>query len=111
MRANLSRLVNQRLEVKRLRKYGTYATRSEQLSQCGDEVDEKNKQMAHRRIVARRGNPEESWTNNNSPPTGRLVNTCDYRYLSGVAEWLVVAGSLSSLRAFNFTSGWPTIVQ
>jgi len=58
---NLSRLVNQRLEVKRLRNYGTDAVKSEQPGQGGDEVNKKNDQMAHRRIVARRGNPEESW--------------------------------------------------
>ena len=58
---NLSRLVNHRLEVKRLRNYGTDAVKSEQPGQGGDEVNKKNDQMARRRIVARRGNPEESW--------------------------------------------------
>jgi hypothetical protein len=39
-RANLSRLVNQRLEVKRLRNCGTDAVRSGQKGWGGDEVDD-----------------------------------------------------------------------
>src|SRR6266566_6067797 len=42
-------------EEKRLRKYGTDTARSEQAGQCSDQVDEKNDQIAHRRIVAGRG--------------------------------------------------------
>src|SRR6516164_5091660 len=52
------------LEEERLRNYGTGAARSEQAGQGSDEVDEKNDQIAHHRIVAGRGilrNPEESW--------------------------------------------------
>jgi len=40
---------------------------------------EKNEQIARRRIVAGKGNPEESWRNNNSPATGRLCElTADF---------------------------------
>ena len=42
------------LEEKRLRNDGTGAARSEQASQGSDEVDEKNDQIAHQRIVAGR---------------------------------------------------------
>jgi hypothetical protein len=42
------------LEEKRLRNDGTSAARSEQASQGSDEVDEKNDQIAHHRIVAGR---------------------------------------------------------
>ncbi len=42
-------------EEKRLRKYGTDAARSEQAGQCSDQVDEKNDQIAHRRMRSRTG--------------------------------------------------------
>jgi len=45
-------------EEKRLRNDGTDTARSEQADQGSKEMDEKNHQMAHQRIVA--GNPEES---------------------------------------------------
>jgi hypothetical protein len=40
------------LEEKRLRNYGAGAARSKQAGHGGEEVDEKNDQIAHRRIVA-----------------------------------------------------------
>jgi hypothetical protein len=41
---------------------GTDTARSEQAGEDGNEVDQKNGQMAHRRIVIRMRNPKESWT-------------------------------------------------
>src|SRR6516164_4451468 len=55
------------LEEERLRNYGTGATRSEQAGQGSDEVDEKNDQIAHHRIVAGRGILRNLGRNNNSP--------------------------------------------
>jgi len=43
------------LEEKRFRDYGTDATRTEQPSQDGNQMDEKNGQIAHRRMVAGQG--------------------------------------------------------
>jgi len=43
------------LEEKRFRNQGTDAARSKQPGQGGKEMDEKNQQMAHRRMVARLG--------------------------------------------------------
>ena len=57
------------LEEERLRNYGTGAARSEQAGQGSDEVDEKNDQIAHHRIVAGRGIPRNLGRNNNSPAT------------------------------------------
>jgi hypothetical protein len=57
-------------EKKRLRNDGTDAARTEQPSQDGDEMDEKNTQIAHRRMVAGRGILRNYGRNNNSPPTG-----------------------------------------
>src|SRR6516165_11304710 len=57
------------LEEERLRNYGTGATRSEQAGQGCDEVDEKNDQIAHHRIVAGRGILRNLGRNNNSPAT------------------------------------------
>ena len=45
-------------------------TRGEQPDE-GVEVDEKNDQIAHRRMRSRMGNPKESWANN-SPETPRF---------------------------------------
>ena len=56
-------------EEKRLRNYGADAARSEQPGQGGDEVDEKNDQIAHRRIVAGREILRNYGRNNNSPET------------------------------------------
>jgi hypothetical protein len=58
------------LEEKRLRDYGTDAARTEQPSQDGNEMDEKNGQIAHRRMVARREILRNLGRNNNSPATG-----------------------------------------
>jgi hypothetical protein len=55
------------LEEKRLRNDGAGAARSEQASQGSAEVDEKNDQIAHHRIVAGRGIPTNYGRNNNSP--------------------------------------------
>ena len=60
------------LEEKRLRNYGTDAARPEQPGQGGDEVDEKNDPIAHRRIAPGRGTLSNYGRNNNSP-----VTTCD----------------------------------
>jgi hypothetical protein len=43
------------LEEKGLRNYGTDPTRSEQAGHGGDQVDKKNDQIAHRRMVAGQG--------------------------------------------------------
>src|SRR6516164_9111362 len=58
------------LEEERLRNYGTGAARSEQAGQGSDEVDEKNDQIAHHRIVAGQGILRNLVRNNNSPATG-----------------------------------------
>jgi hypothetical protein len=58
------------LDQKRLRNYGTGAARCEQPGQRGDEVDEKNDQIAHRRIVAGRGTLRDHGRNNSSPAAG-----------------------------------------
>jgi len=68
------------LEEERLRNYGTGATRSEQAGQGSDEVDEKNDQIAHHRIVAGRGILRNLGRNNNSPATGstaRIIHSGD----------------------------------
>jgi hypothetical protein len=57
-------------EEKRLRNDGTDAARTEQPSQDGNEMDEKNGQIAHRRMVAGRGILRNLGRNNNSPATG-----------------------------------------
>jgi len=56
-------------EEKRLRDQGTDATRSEQPGQRGDQVDNKNGQIAHRRIVAGWEILRNLGRNNNSPGT------------------------------------------
>jgi hypothetical protein len=56
-------------EDKRLRNDGTDAARTEQPSQDGNEMDEKNGQLAHRRMVAGRGILRNLGRNNNSPAT------------------------------------------
>src|SRR6266566_4841050 len=60
------------LDDKRLRNYGTDAARTEQASQGSNEVDKKNDQIAHRRIVAGREILRKYGRNNNSPATGEL---------------------------------------
>jgi hypothetical protein len=57
-------------EEKRLRNYGADAARSEQADQGSKEMDEKNHQVAHRSMVARRGILRNYGRNNNSPETG-----------------------------------------
>ena len=59
-------------QEKRLRDQGTDATRSEQPSQRNDQVDNKNGQIAHRRIVAGWEILRNHGRNNNSPGTGVL---------------------------------------
>src|SRR4029077_236969 len=56
-----------RCQEKRLRDQGTDATRSEQPGQRGDQVDNKNGQIAHRRIVAGWEILRNHGRNNNSP--------------------------------------------
>ena len=67
------------LEEKRLRNYGTDAARSEQPGQSGDEVDEKNDQITHRRIVAGRRTLRNHGRNNNSPATGCGLEKAELR--------------------------------
>jgi hypothetical protein len=56
-------------QEKRLRDQGTDATRSEQPGQRSDQVDNKNGQIAHRRIVAGWEILRNHGRNNNSPGT------------------------------------------
>ncbi len=56
-------------QEKRLRNYGADAARSEQADQGSKEMDEKNHQMAHRSMVARRGILRNLGRNNNPPAT------------------------------------------
>ncbi len=56
-------------EEKRLSNDGTDTARSEQADQGSKEMDEKNHEMAHRRMVARREILRDRGRNNNSPAT------------------------------------------
>ena len=56
-------------EEKRLSNDGTDTARSEQADQGSKEMDKKNHQMAHRRMVARRGILRNHGRNNNLPAT------------------------------------------
>ena len=58
------------LEDKGLRNDGTDAARTEQAGQGNKEMDKKNNQIAHRRIVAGREILRKYGQNNNSPATG-----------------------------------------
>jgi hypothetical protein len=60
-------------QEKRLRDQGTDATRSEQPGQRGDQVDNKNGQIAHRRIVPGSEILRNHGRNNNSPGTAMLL--------------------------------------
>jgi hypothetical protein len=62
------------LEQKRLGNDGTGTARSEQASQGSDEMDEKDDQIAHHRIIAGREIPTNYRRNNNSPATGKGLN-------------------------------------
>ena len=57
-------------DEKGLGDYGTDAARTEQPSQDGNQMDEKNGQVAHRRMVAGRGILRNLGKNINSPATG-----------------------------------------
>jgi hypothetical protein len=57
-------------QEKRLRDQGTDATRSEQPGQRGDQVDNKNGQIAHRRTVAGREILRNHGRHNNSLGAG-----------------------------------------
>jgi hypothetical protein len=61
-------------EEERLRDQGTDATRSEQPGQRDDQVDNKNGQIAHRRIVAGWEILRNHGRNNNSPGTGQITS-------------------------------------
>ena len=65
------------LEDKGLRNYGTDAARTEQAGQGSKEMDKKNNQIAHRRIVAGREILRKYWQNNNSPATGQSEKKLD----------------------------------
>jgi len=58
------------LEDKGLRNDGTDAARTEQAGQGNKEMDKKNNQIAHRRIVAGREILRKYGQNSNSPATG-----------------------------------------
>jgi hypothetical protein len=60
------------LEEKRFRNEGTDPARTEQPSQDGDEMDEKNGKIAQQRMVAARRILRNLGRNNNSPGTGHL---------------------------------------
>jgi hypothetical protein len=62
-------------QQKRLRDDGTDTAGSEQADQGSKETDEKNHQLAHRRIVARRAVLRNHGRNNNSPATGGSIQT------------------------------------
>ena len=62
-------------QEKRLRDQGTDATRSEQPGHRGDQVDNKNGQIAHRRIVAGWEILRNHGRNNNSPGTAYELET------------------------------------
>jgi hypothetical protein len=57
------------LEEKRLRNEGTDAARTEQPDKSRNEVNEKNRQMAHHRMVAGGGILRNHERNRNSPAT------------------------------------------
>jgi hypothetical protein len=78
------------LEQKRLGNDGTGTARSEQASQGSDEMDEKDDQIAHHRILAGREISTNCGRNNNSPATG-----------SGSA---VTQGGIFDCRAFQLSS-------
>ena len=65
------------LEEKRLRNEGTDPARTEQPSQDGDEMDEKNGKIAHQRIVAGRRILRNLGRNNNSPATRRIPSLAE----------------------------------
>jgi hypothetical protein len=60
-------------EEKRLRDDGTDATMTAQPSQDGNQMDEKNGQIAHRRMVAGRGILRNLGQNSNSPTTRQAL--------------------------------------
>ena len=60
------------LKQKRLGNKGMGTARSEQTSQASDEMDQKDDQIAHHRIVAGREIPTNYERNDNSPATGTL---------------------------------------
>ena len=62
------------LEQKRLGNEGTGAARREQASQGSNEVDEKDDQIPHHRILAGREVPQNYGRNNNSPATSSQMH-------------------------------------
>jgi hypothetical protein len=68
-------------EEKPLRNDGTGTARPKQADQDSKERDEKNHQMAHRRMVARRGILRNHGRNNNSPPTGTQNTSSNTNFL------------------------------
>jgi hypothetical protein len=71
------------LEEKRLRNEGTDPARTEQPSQDGDEMDEKNGKIAHQRIVAGRRILRNLGRNNDSPASGEphTDNLCKQNFM------------------------------
>jgi hypothetical protein len=74
-------------EGKGLRNDGTDAARTEQAGQGNKEMDKKNNQIAHRRIVAGREILRKYGQNSNSPATGKTVG--DYWGVASVATEIV----------------------
>jgi predicted dienelactone hydrolase len=83
-------------EEKRLRNDGTDAARTEQPSQDGNEMDEKNGQIAHRRMVAGRGILRNLGRNNNSPATGQQPDQVTVGDFNGDGRLDLVVANLSS---------------
>jgi hypothetical protein len=85
-------------EEKRLRNDGTDAARTEQPSQDGNEMDEKNGQIAHRRMVAGRGILRNLGRNNNSPATGKEFGTKGHVPIKATFNGVPYTGSLVKYR-------------
>jgi hypothetical protein len=81
-------------EEKRLRNDGTDAARTEQPSQDGNEMDEKNGQIAHRRMVAGRGILRNLGRNNNSPATRITWLVVNKQQLAGVLDGQCLPGRI-----------------
>jgi len=85
------------VEEKRLRDEGTDAARTEQPSQGGEQVDRKNGQIAHRRMVAGWRILRNLGQNSNSPATGRTSRKGDQCLIRICACW-----KMQSAKSLNF---------
>ena len=77
---------------------GTDSARTEQPSQDGNEMDEKNGQIAHRRMVAGRGILRNLGRNNNSPATGKEFGTKGHVPIKATFNGVPYTGSLVKYR-------------